>query len=297
MKNPFKKYAIISIIINLLLMMIYLCCFHSSTAFRDYKNITSTIKTVNEAFAKDNTRTIKRASYELNFKPKLKPHVVKVFDTNTFLIKDFISLKDRLLRLDNFSKKEANIIFDEYKNALSSLQDCFDTGIHHSQKEAKLKNSEVEEKIKNFNLNTESIFDQKDIKGLYKEELELILMAMENDLVLAQTTSNRDFESYSWRRGCGITRYFPITLDMPNDVEKGKMLDTKIGLGFFAGSYPAQFSVFLNGQKIDTKEVCKLEIDTNSLGKQRMEAVVVWTNPYTNETSKDTTHFEYTVTP
>jgi hypothetical protein len=225
--------------------------------------------------------------------------VSKVFETNKLIINNFISLKDSLLKMDNLSMKESNIIFDEYNSALSSLQDCYDTGMHDSQREAKLADREIEQKIINFNINTESEIYQKDLKGLSKEKLDVILMAMENHLVLTHTTSDNEFANISAPRGWRITRYYPIVLDMPNnDISKGEILDTKIGLGFFAGYLSTQFSVYLDDQKRDmSKSRYLLEIDTDSLGKKRMEAVVVWTNPYTNETSKDTSHFEYTVTP
>jgi hypothetical protein len=306
MKNPFKKYATISLMFNISLLIIYGYYFHDRSAFSSEGNIAASIEIVNETISETNKPYIEQYLYILRRKPKLQPPISNVIENNEIILNEFKELKDSLLAIDNhISKKEADIIFEKYNNSLFALKNCHDTTLFNIQKEVKFRDKEITAQILNFNQNAiedPRIYKQ-NLKGLSSKELKALCFFMENHLVLANTISDNRFSSMvSYRGNFDFNYYYPTVFANPYDnLILGETFEAELTIGSFFDYYTRRkipLSIYLNNKKIDiSMDKYKFELNTNSLGKQNIEAVIHWTHPDTNETGKDTTYFEYTVTP
>ncbi|MGK0390047.1 MAG: hypothetical protein ACI94Y_002798 [Maribacter sp.] len=98
-----------------------------------------------------------------------------------------------------------------------------------------------------------------------------------------------------------LHRFFPAIFPQYDEIILGETFEGDLTISTFLDFYKRRkipISIYLNNKKIEMNtDRYKFKLNTDSLGKQKIEAIIHCTHPDTHKTGKDTTYLEYTVTP
>jgi hypothetical protein len=302
-RNPIKKAALVSLLINTLLL-VSLFYIGNRLRFSAFEKIHETLESKNRQIMVDNKKSIERATPIMSIKPELEWILQNEFCLNRIEVDSFVQRVDSLMDMD-ISNLDMNDLLLDYDARLCELERLYKRHSLLAQKPTKLKEVEVNHRIDNFHLKIFDSyhFESKDIQSLSDEEKETVLVGMKSHLILVETIANRDFLDFiGGRRICGGEYFFPFLADQSsNQLTKGEIFETDIIVGFFGTSYLKNknlSSIYLDGKKINIEgNKMNIELNTNTLGKKKIEAIVVWSDDNLKGYNSDTTYFEYTVTP
>ncbi len=177
------------------------------------------------------------------------------------------------------------------------------------QKEAKLKDSEVQEKIDNFTKNLTLSVDStwmnsdKDswaAYNFYQMPFAACMPKLEKlkaDARAAEAIMVNDLAGLVGGRELKLDKFFPIMNAKKGYVIKGEKFDAEVAIGAFSSEFAKTSSISVNGQRIslNSEGKGKFSETANSLGKRTLNLSATVKNPLSGEVMSGKSTFEYEV--
>ncbi len=178
------------------------------------------------------------------------------------------------------------------------------------QKEAKLKSSEVNEKIANFESNLTLTVDttwqansDKDTwaeYNFYQMPYAACMPKLEklkSDARAAEALMVNDLASLVGGRELKLNKFFPIMNAKKGYVIKGEKFEAEVAIGAFSNEFAKTSNVTVNGQRVNLNAEGKGQFSetANTLGKRTINLSATVKNPLSGETMSGKSTFEYEV--
>ncbi len=292
-----NKYIYLSLLGNIILLFSYFHFFHFRKSIQDYKPIYLSLDYNAELFDKD-TAILEYISKITNKKPEAKkilmPYLLKGASKKEAILNQF----DRIINTPKPSKIQLKNQVENYNLWIIDMQDLYENTIRDVQKEAKLRDEEVEQKIKNCNVNSQ-IFQVKEnsIKNLNKKEKLLFLKSLKAQVNRLYNFYTGDIGGMIGGRCCFcMTHYYPMVFPKKEVLQEGEKYECDIVLN---KSDPygeiKQCQIFWDGKQLDYNPYeGEIEIKQKITQKpyQKQQAIVRWKDD-NNQTQSDTTYFQF----
>lgn len=297
-----KKYALMSISLNLILLLIYFGIFHTRHSFKETQSIYNTLELNQKVLSHNITKQINYTSEVAQYKPKLDEIIKDEFCQNEICVNNFSKIIHKYINTE-LSKDELREIFKSYNNNINELKTLFIRNITNSQKEAKLTNNEIDDKINSFHLKimSPSKFIYSDLATTSQHKRAIILLAMKTHLIQLQNQANNEFHGFIGYRGCFFYGGpYPIIFNYKNNVKKGNHFEMDIGISKHIDRKHKDYcKVILDGDILDISSFGyqSFYLEPNSIGPKKHELIFSWVNPISKEVKTDTTILKYNVTP
>lgn len=203
---------------------------------------------------------------------------------------------------------------DELENYIndtrSQMIDIYSRTMKACQKEAKLTNSEVAEKIANFENNITLAIDTTWRETSDKEtwaEANFdhmpyaacmpILEKFKSDARSAEATMVNDLAGLVGGRELKLDKFFPLMNAKKGYIIKGEKFEAEVAIGAFSSEFAKSSSISVNGQRIslNAEGKGKFSETANKLGKKTLKMNASVTNPLSGEKMSGSSTFEYEV--
>ncbi len=294
-----KKYASLSILINIILGSIYAYGFHFRKPFQVHDAIKVSLAEANANISEANDRLVDDVSYVLRKKPKLKSVIDNHFDCVNDKRDSFFVKIDDLIRNEKIPNTEFYNVIMKQQRFKQLLFEMYGKTLKGAQKEAKLKDREVREKIENFR---DIIYKENEWGSLLNSKIGLkdrllVLQGTKAEINSLEYLINHDMANYTARRGCDFYfRHFPIAFAPRHTIKKGDKFHAEIHIGMFTSKIE-DFAIYFDGNKLNNKngDIPAIELKAEKEGWQKHEAIVFWKDALSHKILSDTTNAEFLI--